>query len=172
MMPLSGREEEDDGSVRLFDWCSQKRTGAAGPSHFLLLCHLHPSGLSMQPLNFSAKWPCCLIWYAARALASQCCSYHQKNWSRSQTCDQMRLIFPPDWLPALSPSPGQHAGDRGFWDRGPWLYSAFCRRFNTVCVFVYTFFIFMSLPVSPGSSFCRRTDCTTVARERRSWTVS
>lgn len=140
MMPLSGREEEDHGSVRLSDWCSQKRTGAAGCSYFLLLCHLHPPGLSTQLLNFSAKWLCCLIWYPAWALASQCCSYHQKNWRRSQTCDQMHLIFPPDWLPAFSPSPAQHAGERGFWDGGPWFHSEFCRCFNTTWVFVYTFF--------------------------------
>lgn len=42
-------------------------------------------------------------------------------------------------------------------------------------LFVYTFFfshvLFSSL-VFVGSSFCQRTDCTTAAREPRSWTIS
>lgn len=168
MLTLSGREKEDDGSVWLSDGCGQKRTGAAGCSHFLLLRHLHPSGLSMQLLKLPPKWSWCLIWYPAwAALALQCGSHHQKNWSRPQT---LCLIIPPDWLPAFFPSPAQHAGERGFWDRGPGFYGAYCHHFNTICLFTPLFFI--SLPVSLGSSFCRRTDCTTAARERRSWTIS
>lgn len=140
MMALCGREKEDDGSVWLSDGCGQKRTGAARCSYSLLLRHLHPSGLSMQLLKLSAKWSCCLIWYAAWALALQCGSHHLKNWSRSQTRDQMCLIIPPDWLPAFSPSPAQHAGERGFWNTGPGFYGAFCHHFSTICLFTPSFF--------------------------------
>lgn len=81
----------------------------------------------------SCWWSWCLIWSpAGAALALQCGSHHQKNWSRSQT---LCLIIPPDWLPAFSPSPAQHAGERGFWDRGPGFYGAFCHHVCTICLF-------------------------------------
>lgn len=46
--PSSTREEENDGAVRLPNRCCQERTGAAGRSYHLVLCHLHPSGLCFR----------------------------------------------------------------------------------------------------------------------------
>lgn len=54
MLPPSVREEEDDGAVWLPDRCSQKRAGTPGPSHSLLLRHLHPSGLSFLSTRLPA----------------------------------------------------------------------------------------------------------------------
>lgn len=48
MLRPSVRKEEDDGVVQLLDRCSQKRARTPRCSHPLLLCHLHPSGLSTQ----------------------------------------------------------------------------------------------------------------------------
>lgn len=35
------------------------------------------------------------------------------------SCDIV-LILLTDWIPALSPSPARHGGERGFWYRGTW----------------------------------------------------
>lgn len=126
---------------------------------------------SLWFVNAAAKFVCKMVMLVSCLSAGF--AHHQKNWSRSQTSDQMCFIIPPDWLPAFSPSPAQHAEERGFSDRRPGFYGAFSRRVNTIS-FVYTFIFFTcaSSPVSLGSSFCRRTDCTSAAREPRSWTIS
>lgn len=43
------------------------------------------------------------------------------------------LILLTDRIPAFCPSPAQHGGERGFWDRGAWFYGLFSCLVYFIC---------------------------------------
>lgn len=147
-----------------------------------MLRHLHPSGLSFVSTQLQAdiylfnnyifvnlSGLCLHVlyhWYSLNQIW-----WKQFFWTTTYISAQMSFLILTDWIPALSPSPAQHGGERGFWDRGAWFYGL-CS-----CQHVYFVFLLMccnTLPffVSMWASFCQRTVCTTAAREPKSLTAS
>lgn len=106
----STREEENYGVARLPNRCCQKRTGTAGRSYHLLLCHLHPSGLSFI-------------------------SDLVKTFSSGELISHS-LFSLADWISALSPSTSQHGRKRGFWDPGAGFYGLL---YSNMFVFFFLF---------------------------------
>lgn len=141
--PSFTREEENDGVVRLPNRCCQKRTGTAGRSYHLLLCHLHPPGLSF--ISDLVKT------FPRSAHISAHISY------KSNSVWQIGFLLSLPRLPNM-------VEKEDFEIQG----LDFMVCYISTLYLLADMLSYPSLVCVTPASFCQRTDCTTAAREPKS----
>lgn len=146
--PSFTREEEDDGVVWLPNRCCQERTGTAGCSYHLLLCHIHPSGLSL--ISDSVKpFP--------REHSFLC------RTTKSNSLWQIGFLLSLPRLPSMVEKEDFEIQGLDFMVCNLSTYTFFCIIFAFWHAVILNFGFCWSV-----ASFYQRTDCTTAAREPKS----